>query len=382
MNDKRSNRRRLLTSYAYLDYPCGEKGTEAMLVSEISGKVQTVLGLVAPEDLGVTLPHEHILADLSVYFVEPATATEKHLAYQPITLQNHGWVQRNYMKSLDNSKLTDEETAIDELLLFKRNGGHTIADVTPNCLKRDPLGLARVARVTGLNIIMGTAHYLAMAHPPEMEDWTEQQIAAEFVDEIMIGAGGTGVRAGIIGEIGCSWPLAKNEEKVLRAAAIAQKQTGAPLMIHPGPNESAPFGIIDILSDAGADLAHTIICHISRTLFEPANRLKLAQAGCYLEYDAFGRGPFLYTPAPVDAPTDAQCVDQIRELIAEGYGKQILMSHDICWKIQLTRYGGHGYSYILEYVVPLMRRKGMSEKEIHAILVDNPKNALQFASTK
>jgi len=353
-----------------------------MVASEISGKVQTVLGLVVPEDLGVTLPHEHILVDFSVYFVEPTTATEKHLAYQPVTLQNYGWVRRNYMKSLDNSRLTDEETAIDELLLYKRNGGRTIAEVTPQGVGRDPLGLARIARATGLNIIMGTAHYLAMAHPPEMEDWTEQQIATEFVNEIMVGAEGTGVRAGIIGEIGCSWPLAKNELKVLRAAAMAQQETRAPLVIHPGADESAPFEIIEILRDAGADLSRTIICHISRTLFNLANRLKLAEAGCYLEYDTFGRDPFLYTPAPVDAPSDAQCVDQIRELIAEGYGKQILVSHDICWKMSLTRYGGHGYSYILEYVVPLMRRKGMSEEQIQTILVGNPKNALQFALTK
>lgn len=362
-----------------------------MVASEISGKVQTVLGLIAPEDLGVTLSHEHIMIDFSVSFVEPAVATEKYLAYQPITLQNLGWLRMNYHKNLDNTRLLDEETAIDELLLYKRNGGGTVVEVTPKGLGRDPLALARIAQATGLNIIMGTAYYVATvrataAHPPEMEDWTEQQIATEFVNEIMVGAEGTGVRAGIIGEIGCSWPLAKNEQKVLRAAAMAQRETGAPLMVHPGRNESSPFEIIEILSDAGADLNRTIICHISRTLLKPANRLKLAKAGCYLEYDIFGRDSWYYAPPPtpeqIYLPTDAQRIDQMRELIAEGYEKQILVSHDICWKMQLVRYGGHGYGYILRYIVPLMRQKGMTAEQIHTILIDNPKNTLQFALTK
>ncbi len=324
------------------------------MLDKFSGKIQTVLSLVEPEELGVTLPHEHILMESSVYFIEPTVATEKHLAHQPVTLQNLGWIRMNYMNNLDNSKLTDEETAIDELLLYQRNGGITIVDVTPKDVKRDPLGLARIARATGLNIIMGTAYYLAKAHPREMDDWTEQQIAAEFENEIIVGADGTGVHAGIIGEIGCSWPLTKNELKVLQAAALAQKNTGAPLMIHPGPPDSSTLEIIELLRNAGADLRHTIICHVSQRLRNHANRLKVAEAGCYLEFDIFGRDGFYNFEALW--PSDAQCIEQIRGLIAEGYEKQILISHDVCWKIQLTRYGGHGYGYILRYIVPWMKR--------------------------
>lgn len=354
-----------------------------MIVPQLTGKVQTVLGLVAPEDLGATLPHEHILVDFSPFFhVQPSTATEKNLACQPITLQNLGWLRMHWEKSLDNLKLLDEETAIDELLLYKRSGGLTIVDVTPKHVARDPLGLTRIAQATGLNTIMGTAYYIAASHPLDMGDRTKHDLANEFTDEIMIGVDGTGVKAGIIGELGCSWPMAKNELKVLQAAAMAQQKTGAPLMIHPGRNENAPLEIIEILRDAGADLSRTIICHISRTLFDPTNRLKLAEAGCYLEYDIFGRDSYYYpaSMAPIELPSDPQRVDQIRELIAEGYEKQILVSHDFCVKIQLTRYGGYGYGYILQYGVPLMRRKGMSEEQIHTILIDNPKNVLQFAS--
>lgn len=195
-----------------------------MVASEISGKAQTVLGPVAPENLGVTLPHEHILSDFSISFTEPAEATEKYLAYQPITLETSGWLRMNHDRNLDNVRLLDEEVAIDEVLRYKRSGGLTIVEVTPKNVGRDPSGLQRVARATGINIIMGTAYYVAAAHPPEVEERTEKQIATEFVNEIMIGADKTGVRAGIIGEVGCSWPLNKNEVKVLRAASTAQQK--------------------------------------------------------------------------------------------------------------------------------------------------------------
>jgi len=347
------------------------------VASQILGEVQTVLGLVEPENLGVTLTHEHLLIDMSVTFTEPALASEKHLAYQPITMQNLGWLRMNYINNLDNCRLLDEGAAVEEVFLFKQNGGCTITEVTPKDMGRNPLGLLRIARATGVNIIMGTAYYTAIAHPPQIDEWTEQQIATEFVNEIMVGVEGTEVRAGIIGEIGCSWPLAKNELKVLRAAALAQQQTGAPLMIHPGRNENAPFEIIDILRDAGADLNHTIICHISRTLLNLADRLKVAEAGCYIGYDMLGELSCYHALAPVDLPSDAQHIDQIRELIAEGYEKQILVSHDVCRKMQLTRYGGNGYSYLLRYGVPWMQRKGIPDNQIHTILIDNPKNALQ-----
>jgi len=345
-----------------------------------SGKVQTVLGIVEPESLGITLPHEHILLDNSNWVTEPVAATERHLARQPLMLQNLGWILMNYDKSLDNSRLTDEETAIDEIMLFKRNGGLTIADVTPRGLGNDPLGLVRVARATGVNIVMGTAYYEASTHPSGVEEMTEQQIATEFVNDIQMGIGETGVRAGLIGEIGCSWPLARSELKVLRAAAMAQRETGALLMIHPGRNESAPLEIIEVLVNAGADITHTVICHISRTMFDSASRLELAGAGCYLEYDLFSHSWHYFAGAagPTCMPSDPERVDQICELIAAGYERQILVSHDICWKMYLSRYGGHGYSYILKYGVPLMRWKGMSEDQIHTILVDNTHRALQF----
>lgn len=80
------------------------------------------------------------------------------------------------------------------------------------------------------------------------------QIADFMVEEIVGGGiGGSGMQCGLIGEIGCSWPLTKTEKKSLEAAALAQKETGAPLLIHPGVNPKAPFEILDILEASGRE---------------------------------------------------------------------------------------------------------------------------------
>lgn len=351
-----------------------------MVVSELSGKAQTVLGSVAPEDLGVTLPHEHLFITMKkTSFIEPEEATEKYLAYQPVSLQILSWLRMNSSKNLDNGTIDDEETAIDEVMIFKKNGGGTIVEVTPKYMGRDPSALARVSRATGINIIMGTSYYLAPAHPPEIEKWTERQIADELIKDIRVGADGKGIRAGIIGEVACSWPLHKNERKVLRAAAMAQRETGAPLMIHPGKDEGSPLELIEIAHDAGADISRTVMCHTSITLFKSESRLKLAETGCFIEYDLFGRDSQYYSLLPIDMPGDRERLRQIKELIVAGHEKQILISHDVCFKIRLTRYGGLGYGYLLRYGIPMMQQEGMSNEQINTILVDNPRTMLQFA---
>src|SRR5438876_7225339 len=168
----------------------------------LGGQVQTVLGAVAPDAIGVTLPHEHLLIDFKVMFVEPADARDKGRAWEPVSLANLGWVRQNFNSNLDNLRLTDEQVAKDEILLFKDAGGHTVVDPTPRTLARDPLALARLARATGLNIVMGAGYYVAAAHPPDMNRRTVDDLTREIVADVTVGAGDTGVPSGLIGEIG------------------------------------------------------------------------------------------------------------------------------------------------------------------------------------
>jgi len=169
------------------------------MASPRAGEAQTVLGPIAADTMGITLPHEHLLIDFEVMFREPASASERGLAYQPVSMENLGWVRHNFSSNLDNLRLLDEGVARDEALLFKNAGGRTLVDPTNRSLARDPLALARVARATGLNIIMGSGYYVAAAHPPDMDTRTTDAITREIVADLTVGVDSTGIRAGFIG---------------------------------------------------------------------------------------------------------------------------------------------------------------------------------------
>ena len=343
-----------------------------------SGMAQTVLGLVRPEDLGPTTTHEHLLIDFKVMYHPPAEATELHKSLQPVSLENLAWVRYDQFRSRDNMEVLDEDLAISEALLFKGHGGMTIVDATPIGIGRDPRALARIARATGLNIIMGAGYYVAEAHPDGMDAKTAEEIGAQIVEELTTGVGDTGVKAGIIGELGCSWPLHDNERKVLIGGAIAQQQTGAAILIHPGRNPRAPFEILDVLEAAGADVGRVIMGHLDRTIFDDDLLLELATRGSYLEYDLWGWETSFYPLGDIDIPTDAQRIAWVKLLIDAGYAERIVLAHDVFAKTRLVAYGGFGIGHILENIVPRMRQKGISEADIDNMLVRNPARILTF----
>jgi len=350
-----------------------------MSTLKLTGKVQTVLGAIAPERLGITLPHEHIICDGTSWFVEPSEATAKAMAHHPVTLDILWWLRYHLFQNWDDVRLLDEQEAIGEILRFKYAGGNSIVELSNIGLGRDPMALARISRVTGLNVIMGSGYYIAASHKPDMDAKTEEEITEEIVRDVTEGVGDTKIRAGIIGEIGTSWPMTKNELKSLRAAARAQKITGAPLNVHPGQHEDASMEIVKILDDVGADLTRTVLDHIDRAVRDPQNRSQLAKMGCYLEYDLFGReGYYPLEVRVIDLPNDTQRINEIMHLVDEGYLNQILVSQDIWNKIQCCRYGGWGYAHILRNTIPVMRAKGVSEEMIHTIMMENPKRLLTF----
>ena len=344
------------------------------------GMVQTVLGRVTPEKLGATLMHEHILSDLSRIAEPPAGEDSEHeLFYQPLSQSNVGLVRFYSQPNADSLRLDDIPTAIHELKLYRQHGGGSVVEVSSRGLARDPAGLARISRATGVHIIMGSSYYVDAAHPPDMDSCSEPEITDEIVDDVVNGAASSGVRAGIIGEVGCSWPLTSNENKVLRASAAAQRQTGAAITIHPGRDERSPEEILTVLERAGANLQRTIIGHLERTVFDWGRLCRIADRGCYLQWDhfAYERSYFPSNPR-VDLPSDAGRMELIARMIAEGFGEKILISHDVASKDKLLKYGGHGYFYILLHILPRMRARGFREEDINRILVQNPAAALTF----
>ncbi len=344
--------------------------------TELAGRVQTVLGLISPDELGVTLPHEHLIDDGSCYFVEPDHASDREMAHKAVSVDILWWLRYHFTQNIDEVMLRDERLAIEEAMRFKLAGGNTIVEVTNVGLGRDPAALARISRTTGLHVLMGSGYYLAVSHGPQMDAMSEDEIVDEIIRDIMEGVGTTGIRAGLIGEIGCSWPLLPNERKSLCAAGRAQKLTGATMHVHPGRNQQAPMEVVDILEDVGADLSRTIIDHVERTYRDVRQTIELAKTGCCIEYDLFGREG--YYPINLNLPNDSQRINELMQLIDEGYLNQLLISHDIWTKTQCCNYGGWGYAHILNNVVPIMLAKGMTREQIRTIMVDNPRRMFTF----
>ena len=343
------------------------------------GLVQTVLGLVPPSELGATTTHEHLYIDFSFMYRPAQDSPSEKLADAPITLENLGWIRRNYYSNRSNLQLMDLDTTIREVRKYSEVGGGAIVDATTTGIGRKPDALAQISLESGVHIIMGAGFYVEAVHPEDMDERSVEDLAREIIGDIVEGVEGSGVRAGIIGEIGCTWPLASNERKSLSAAAIAQSETGAAILVHPGRHPDAPLEILELLASGGADICRVIMGHLDRTVFEFDALQSIAASGCYLEWDLFGNEGSYYPLAEIDMPSDAQRLDFIKRVADVGYSDRIVVGQDIATKHRLVTYGGHGYGHILENIVPRMRRKGFSEDVIRAITVGNPARVLAFA---
>lgn len=341
-----------------------------------TGKVQTVIDLIEPTHTGPTMTHEHLLINFSCMLNPAPDATAQKLSNEPLSMANLGWVMQNPYSSRDNLLVLDEQIAMKEARLYRASGGGTIVDATTIGIGRDPEGLARISRGSGINIVMGAGYYVGATHPMSLSGSSEDEIASDIVRDITTGVGNSGVKAGIIGEIGCTWPLTTSERKVLKASAIAQKESGASILIHPGRNAQAPMEILSILREGGADLTRVIMGHLDRTIDSLDDLKQIAATGCVMEWDLFGTEISFYPLSDFDMPNDPQRLKYIRTMIDEDLGENIVISQDICTNHRLTHYGGHGYGYILEHIVPRMRTKGFSENEIYALTQGNASRLL------
>ena len=344
------------------------------------GKIQTVKGVIDPKDLGMTMTHEHVFIEFpSTMNIPPEESHKKQVYNEPISLKNRGLIYHHGWPNSDDRKIVDFDISVNEIQKYKAAGGGAVVDATSIGIARDPEGLLKVSNLTDIHIIMGAAYYVYLAHPPEVSKMTIEDLAGVIINDVNVGVGSQKIKSGIIGEVGLSHPLHKDEEKVLVASAVAQQETGAPILIHPGRDEKAPRVAIDILKKSGADLSNTIMGHLDRTVFEKDTLLEIAESGCYLEWDLFGQENHYYgSNKHIDMPSDAKRLYDIMWLIEKGYGSKILIAHDVCAKHQLEEYGGWGYSYIPSFIVPRMRDKGYTDEMIDAILYTNPSEALQF----
>ncbi|TKG69275.1 phosphotriesterase family protein [Prauserella endophytica] len=334
--------------------------------------LRTVRGDVDSDGLGHIQPHEHVLSHIGGTTRQQGTALASE---EPIRLDNYYEVRRHH--SAFDMRVDDIEDAVQELERYREAGGSVIVDATSIGLGRNPRGLVEVAERTGLHVIMGSGWYHRDYHPEDLRHRSRDQLATQIRDEVTTGVGDTGVRAGLIGEIGLSWPVDPVEDRVLRAAVDAHLDTGAALMIHPGRAPEAPADAMARVREETSSTDRVVMSHIDRTLFSLDDMLTLADTGCYLEFDLFGQESSYYPYADIDMPNDAMRLHHIRALCDRGHRDRILLSQDICFRSHLQRYGGEGYAHLLRNVVPLMLRRGFDKDDVTALTVDNPRRMLE-----
>jgi predicted metal-dependent phosphotriesterase family hydrolase len=306
--------------------------------------VETVLGRVDPDELGWILPHEH-------------TA----IALWHIANRWDYWELRR-----------DEAVIVEELATFVGAGGSAIVDLTLPGVGRDPEWLVRVSRATGLHVVMGSGWYRDAYYPVEalIDRRSVDDLADEIVREATVGVGESGVLAGIIGEIGTDKPwLSAREERVHRAAARAARRTGLSITTH-AVQSTVGLDQLSVFEEEGADLSRVVIGHADSNP-SLAYPLAIVERGATVEFDFLGM-----TFTPLERHGEGRIVESICELLGHGKVGQVLMSQDVCHDSQLTRYGGNGYTYLAETFLPRLRAAGVSEDEIRAMTVDNPRRLL------
>jgi phosphotriesterase-related protein len=299
----------------------------------------TVTGPIAPEELGFTLSHEHLFVDFFTY-------------------------QGSY------DDILDEETVItSEVNHYLQAGGKSLVDCTNIGLKRNPLGLRRISQATGVKVVMGSGWYRERVYPAYIQELNSNQLADIIVRDIVKGADGTDVKAGMIGEIGTEKDfISPAQERVFRAAARAQKRTGVSIWTHTTYFGSLALEQITLLKEEGVHPARIVISHLGDR-FEHEFLRPIAEAGVFMSIDNIGYCGSGY-------PEDEVRAKNVLFLIREGYVKQVMMSMDIGAKKFLLSYNGHGFGHLIRSFLPRLRKMGVTEEDIHTMMVANPARAL------
>jgi len=300
-----------------------------------AASVMTVRGPVAATELGVVLPHEHLFIDLL----------------------------REYRGA---GLLADEALAIEELTRFRDAGGTTLVDCTSEGLGRRPEALRRVSEATGVTIVMGSGHYRRPYLDEAFIDaMSVDALADTIVRDLEVGVADSGIRAGIIGEIGCDRAMSAIEERVFRAAARAHRRTGVTITTHAA---RWPVGEtqLDVLAEESVDPARVIIGHCDMVP-DPNYHLRLARRGAWVQFD---------TIQGVHEVDTTRRLALITSLVDAGFEGRVLLSQDVCLSSDLAAYGGPGYAYVVTGFRDRMLEAGFPDGLLRTFFVDNPRRAL------
>lgn len=301
--------------------------------------VQGVLGPLEADQLGVTQCHEHI--------------------------------------SIDISKINDDEAyRLDDLTLVGDDlraavtaGLQTVVDVGTDGHQRSPAFLAAAARYANLQVIAATAFWKEIVYPAYFDESSIEEIAERLVNDITVGIGDSGIRAGVIGELGTDQPgLTPRTEKAFRACASAQLQTGVAVITHTGEGVAA-LDQLHLLLSCGVNPARILIGHVD-CMDAVEMHSAIAAQGAFVGYDRVG--------SPRYGSDDIR-LRLVLEMISRGFEDHLILSTDLATQRRMRCRGELGYSYLLENFVPRLREAGVSDATLRKILVRNPARLLTGA---
>jgi phosphotriesterase-related protein len=340
--------------------------------------VITVKGPIDSAELGITTAHEHIFCDYSKDYVEPPEYIKAIFAEQDIsmehgvTLKNYGWLMREPLWSIDNQILSDYQDAKEEMLILKRAGVKSVLDPTNIGVGRNPLALRRLAEELDMNFITCTGYYRNKFHPPEVEGMSIEDIEETMFRELTQGIDDTGIRAGMMGELGTTGNnIFPRERKVLIAAGRVNRKTNAPIMVHTEGRREIILEAIRILTENGANVEQVHICHVNSA----DHWEDILKTGVSIGMDCFG-STFNVDSELYILETDMERILCLKRALDAGYADRIIIGNDVCMKMRLHKYGGWGYDHLLTNLFPYMRKAGITDEQLHTLLYEAPRKLL------
>lgn len=250
----------------------------------------------------------------------------------------------------------------DDLREIRRFGVRNIVDLTNQTMGRDVAYIQRLADATGINIIMSTGFYLDRYSKWAIEGKTIDELAGEMLRDLQEGIDGTGIPAGIIGEVAWSAPEPTECELMIwEAVALVSRETNSIVSTHPS------YGVQQVpqarfLIERGVAPERIVIGHVE---FYPSDNAlqELFDLGVFIGVDMIGKSV---------GEGDEYRADLVAKAKRWGYLDQVLLSCDLCRRQDLKSCGGYGYAHFFETFVPLLKRRGIVDADINLMLGDNP----------
>ena len=334
--------------------------------------LQTVTGPVAREDMGLTLPHEHLFNDLSSVVDAPCYPFSQQLVDKKVTAEIQWALKHDPYCCADNMDRKPIEDVIFEINNFISLGGRTIVDATGSeSIGRDAQALREVALKTGLNIVASCGPYLEKFESQRIHK-TVDELATTIDKELNQGIGDTDIRAGMIGEIGVSPTFTEAEHNSLRAASLAQiNNPHVAMNIHmPGWLRRGDEVLDIVLGEMGVSPNKVSLAHSDPSGKDVAYQRKMLDKGVWLEFDMIGLD--ITFPKEGIAPGVQETADAVAHLIELGYADQLVLSHDVFLKQMWAKNGGNGWGFVPDVFLAYLAERGVDKTILKKLCIDNP----------